>query len=81
LTQFKATIQDPDQEANRLADRLEEHIKEKQKQDFQILLLKCELDKRYPYRIFLQKPPDFSPNPKPQPKPKNPKLQTPNPKL
>ncbi len=44
LTQFKATIQDLGQEADRLADRLEEHIKEKQKLDFEIQLLKGELE-------------------------------------
>jgi hypothetical protein len=49
LTQFKATIQGPDQEADRLADRLEEHVKEKWKQDFEILLLKGELEKRKKY--------------------------------
>jgi hypothetical protein len=39
LTQFKATILDLGQEADRLADRLswlEEHINEKQKLDFEI---------------------------------------------
>ncbi len=49
MTQFNSTIQDLDQEADRLADKLEEHIKEKRKQDFEILLLKGELEKRKKY--------------------------------
>ncbi len=44
FTQFKATIQDLDQEANLLADRLEEHITEKRKRVFEILLLKGGLE-------------------------------------
>ncbi len=65
LTQFKATIQDLDQEADRLADRLEEHIKEKRKRDFEILLLKGELEegKKYPRGM----PPGPSPEEVPGP--------------
>lgn len=44
-----ATIQDLDQEADRLADRLEEYMKDKKKRDFEIRLLKDELEKRKTY--------------------------------
>ena len=44
-----ATIQDLEQEADRLADRLEEHMTDKRKRDFQIRLLKDELEKRKTY--------------------------------
>ena len=46
---FTSTIEDLDQEANRLADRLEEHIKDKRKRDFEIRLLKENLEKRKTY--------------------------------
>ena len=46
---IKATIQDLDQEADRLADRLEEYMKDMRKQDFEIRLLKDELEKRKKY--------------------------------
>ena len=46
---FTSTIEDLDQEADRLADRLEEHIKEKRKRDFEIRLLKENLEKRKTY--------------------------------
>jgi hypothetical protein len=56
LTQFKATIQNLDQEADRLADRLKDHIEQKRKRDFEIRLLKGELEKRKKCRLgFLQK--------------------------
>jgi hypothetical protein len=44
-----ATIQELDQEADRLADRLEEHMKDKRKRDFEIRLLKEDLEKRKKY--------------------------------
>ena len=44
-----ATIQELDQEADRLADRLEEHMNDKRKRDFEIRLLKGELEKRKKY--------------------------------
>jgi hypothetical protein len=40
---------DPGQEADRPEHRLEEHIKEKRKRDFEIRLLKGELEKRKKY--------------------------------
>ena len=46
---FTSTIEDLDQEADRLADRLEEHIKDKRKRDFEIRLLKENLEKRKTY--------------------------------
>ncbi len=42
LTQFTATIQVLDQEADRLADSLEEPIKEKNQRNFELRLLKGE---------------------------------------
>ena len=56
---FTSTIQNLDQEADRLADRLEEHIKDKRKRDFEIRLLKENLEnwKRYPRGV----PPGPSP--------------------
>ena len=46
---IKATIQNLDQEADRLADRLEEYMKDKRKRDFEIQLLKGDLEKRKKY--------------------------------
>ena len=46
---IEATIDDLDQEADRLADRLEEHMKDKRKRDFEIRVLKGELEKRKTY--------------------------------
>ena len=46
---IETTIQDLDQEADRLADMLEEYMKDTVKQDFEIRLLKDELEKREKY--------------------------------
>ena len=46
---IEATIDDLDQEADRLADRLEEHMIDKRKRDFEIRLLKGDLEKRKTY--------------------------------
>ena len=46
---FTSTIEDLDQEADRLSDRPEEHIKDKRKRDFEIRLLKENLEKRKTY--------------------------------
>jgi hypothetical protein len=46
---IETTIQDLDQEADRLADMLEEYMKDKRKRDFEIRLLKGDLEKRKTY--------------------------------
>ena len=56
---FTSTIQDLDQEADSLSDRVEEHIKDKWERDFEIRLLKEDLEKRKRYPRGL--PPGPSP--------------------
>ena len=46
---FASEIEELDEEADRLADRLEEHMTDKRKRDYQIRLLKEELEKRKTY--------------------------------
>jgi hypothetical protein len=48
-SRFTATIKDLDQEAERLAYRLEEYLKEVRKRDFESQPLKGELEKRKKY--------------------------------
>ena len=48
-----------DQEAERLSDRLEEYVKDKRKRDFEILLLKGDIEKRKKYPLGV--PPGPSP--------------------
>jgi hypothetical protein len=47
--EFLSEIDELDKEAHRLADRLEEHMKDKRKRDFEIRLLKGEFEKRKTY--------------------------------
>ena len=52
-------VEELDQEADRLADRLEEYVKDKRKRDFEILLLKGDIEKRKKYPLGV--PPGPSP--------------------
>jgi hypothetical protein len=53
-------IEELDQEADRLSDRLsEEYVKDKRKRDFEILLLKGDIEKRKKYPLGV--PPGPSP--------------------
>jgi hypothetical protein len=47
--EFSSEIDELDKEDDRLADRLEEHMKDKRKRDFEIRLLKGELEQRKTY--------------------------------
>jgi hypothetical protein len=60
LTQLTAAIGELAQEAGRLADMLEEHMKDKRKRDCEIRLLKGELEQRKKY------PRGVSPGPSPE---------------
>ncbi len=57
--EFLSEIDELDKDADRLADRLEEHMKDKRKRDFEIRLLKGELEKRKTYPRGV--PPGHSP--------------------
>jgi hypothetical protein len=52
-------IEELDQEADRLSDRLEEYVTDKRKRDFEILLLKGDIEKRKKYPLGV--PPGPSP--------------------
>ncbi len=52
-------IEELDQEADRLSDRLDEYVEDKRKRDFEILLLKGDIEKRKKYPLGV--PPGPSP--------------------